>query len=234
MAAGAAAPASNTRSKIAAHTATVKQSTRLSRLVQPVRLSKAKANSGIANAVEVRRDNRQLRRLTREITKMETEVYQAMVVMDAESGKLMNNKQLMRHPKYKGKWQVSLINEFRRLANGVGGRIKGTNTIKFIKMQDVPKDRMKDVTYGQFVCMVQPEKAEQNRTRFTVGGDRINHPEKVATPTAEILVAKLLFNSVVSTQGAKFMTMDISNFYLMTLLNGQSSFVSTCEIFQTR
>jgi hypothetical protein len=33
-----------------------------------------------------------------------------------------------------------------------------------------------------------------------------------------MLVAKLLFNSVVSTPGAKFMTMDISNFYLMTPL----------------
>ena len=33
-----------------------------------------------------------------------------------------------------------------------------------------------------------------------------------------MLVAKLLFNSVVSTKGAKFMTMDISNFYLITPL----------------
>ena len=51
-----------------------------------------------------------------------------------------------------------------------------------------------------------------------VGGDRINYPGAVATPTAEMLVAKMLFNSVVSTKGAKFMTMDISNFYLMTPL----------------
>ena len=80
---------------------------------------------------------------------MESEVHQAMAVMDAESGKLLNYKQLMRHPKYKGKWQISSANEFGRLANGVGGRIKGTNTITFIRMQDVPKDRMKDVTYGQ-------------------------------------------------------------------------------------
>ena len=34
-----------------------------------------------------------------------------------------------------------------------------------------------------------------------------------------MLLAKLIFNSVVSTKGAKFMTMDISNFYLMTPLN---------------
>ncbi|EJK53065.1 hypothetical protein THAOC_27566, partial [Thalassiosira oceanica] len=41
----------------------------------------------------------------------------------------------------------------------------------------------------------------------------------VSTPTAEMLVSKILFNSVVSTKGAKFMTMDIKNFYLMTPLN---------------
>ena len=35
---------------------------------------------------------------------------------------------------------------------------------------------------------------------------------------ADMLVAKLLFNSVVSTKGAKFMTADISNFYLNTRL----------------
>ena len=33
-----------------------------------------------------------------------------------------------------------------------------------------------------------------------------------------MLVAKLLFNIVVSTRNAKFMTMDILNFYLMTPL----------------
>jgi hypothetical protein len=49
-----------------------------------------------------------------------------------------------------------------------------------------------------------------------VGGNRINYPGKVATPMAEMLVAKLLFNSVISTHGARFMTMDIANFYLMT------------------
>jgi hypothetical protein len=52
-----------------------------------------------------------------------------------------------------------------------------------------------------------------------VGGNRINYPGKVATPTAEMLVAKMLFNSVISTKDARFMTMDISNFYLMTPLH---------------
>jgi hypothetical protein len=66
----------------------------------------------------------------------------------------------------------------------------------------VPADRMKDITYGQFICTVRPKKAEPNQMQFTVGGDRINYPGKVATPTAEMLVAKLLFRSVISTKGA--------------------------------
>jgi len=78
----------------------------------------------------------------------------------------------------------------------------------------IPKSRMKDLTYRQFVCNERPEKAEVNRTCFTVGGDKINYPGAVSTPTAEMLVAKILFNSVVSTKNAKFMTIDISNFYL--------------------
>ncbi len=94
-----------------------------------------------------------------------------------------------------------------------------TNTIEFICQHEVPTKRMKDVTYRQFVCIVRPEKAEPNQTRFTVGGDRINYPSKVATPTTGMLVAKMLFNSVISTKGARFMTMDISNFYLMTPLH---------------
>jgi hypothetical protein len=78
---------------------------------------------------------------------------------------------------------------------------------------------MKDITYSQFVCTVQPKKAEPNRTRFTVGGDRINYPGKVAKPTADMLVPKMLFNSIISTRGARFMTIDISNFYLMISLH---------------
>jgi hypothetical protein len=52
-----------------------------------------------------------------------------------------------------------------------------------------------------------------------VGGDRINYPGEVATPTAEMLVAKMLFNSVISIREARFMKMDISIFYLMTPLH---------------
>ena len=62
------------------------------------------------------------------------------------------------------------------------------------------------------MCSVRSEKKEKNRTRFTVGGDRKNYPCAVATPTADMLVTKLLFNSVISTKGARFVTIDTSDF----------------------
>ena len=52
-----------------------------------------------------------------------------------------------------------------------------------------------------------------------IGEDQINYLGKVATPTADMLVAKMLLISVVSTKNAKFITMDITNFYLVILLN---------------
>ena len=74
------------------------------------------------------------------------------------------------------------------------------------------------MTYGQFISSVRPEKKENKRTKFTVGGNIIDYPGEVATPTADMLVSKILFNSVISTKWARFMTIDISNFYLMTPL----------------
>ncbi|EJK49678.1 hypothetical protein THAOC_31418 [Thalassiosira oceanica] len=41
---------------------------------------------------------------------------------------------------------------------------KATNTIKFVHKRDVPANRLRDVTYGQFVCTVRPEKKEKNRS----------------------------------------------------------------------
>ena len=91
---------------------------------------------------------------------------------------------------------------------------EGTNTIKFIPWSAIPPDRMP--TYGRIVVSVRPQKTEPNRTRLTVGGNLINYPHDVSTPTADITTAKILFNSVLSTPNAKFMTADIKDFYLNT------------------
>ena len=50
--------------------------------------------------------------------------------------------------------------------------------------------------------IVKPTKAEPIRTRLTVGG----YPNNCGTTTADLLLVKLLINSILSTIGARFMT----------------------------
>jgi hypothetical protein len=110
-------------------------------------------------------------------------------------------------------WQQSNADEIGRLAQGHGA-IKGTNTIFFIDRSKIPKGRK--VTYLRVVCAFRPEKDNPQRVRWTVGGDRIDYPGDVSTKTADLCTAKLLFNSVISTPDAKFMTGDLKDFYLGT------------------
>jgi hypothetical protein len=48
------------------------------------------------------------------------------------------------------------------------------------------------------------------------GGDYIDYPGRVSTPTARITTAKLLFNSVVSTPKARLAVFDLKYFYIGT------------------
>jgi hypothetical protein len=109
--------------------------------------------------------------ITRCFKRMENEVQQELAVMEQDTGWLLNYQQLVCNPKYKKAWNLSAANECSCLAQGVGNCIKGRNTIKFIHKRKVPTSRLKDVTYGQFVCIKRPEKAEPNQTHFTIGED---------------------------------------------------------------
>jgi len=71
------------------------------------------------------------------------------------------------------------------------------------------------VTYGLITTLIRPEKiSEPNQTRLVAGRDRVHYPGDAGTPTADLLTVKLLIYSIISTTGAKFMTMDIKDFYL--------------------
>ncbi len=134
-----------------------------------------------------------------------------------EGGKLLEYKHLITNTKTQAKWTHSYGNEIGRLAQGMPGCNTGTNTIIFIKKDQVPKARAKDVTYGLITCLVRPEKInEPNRTRLVMGGDRAHYPGDAGTPTANLLTVKILINSIISTTGTKFMTIDIKDFYLNT------------------
>ena len=59
------------------------------------------------------------------------------------------------------------------------------------------------------------KKEEKNRTRLTVSGDQIIYPGNYATLVADLLTVKILLNSVISTDGAKCMTLDTKKNLLM-------------------
>ena len=102
----------------------------------------------------------------------------AQTIHDKETNTYLRYQQLLRHPNYTKAWNISAANEFGRLAQGLkDGRVKGTDTIRFIQKDEVPSDRMKDVTYGSFSCDFKPNKEEKERTRLTTGRDRINYPD---------------------------------------------------------
>jgi hypothetical protein len=131
-------------------------------------------------------------------------------------GQYLNYRQLIRDPKHKEIWSTPAANEFRRLAQGVGGRVKGTNTIFFICKDQVPEDRIKDVTYGSYGCEIKQNKEEKHRTRLTAGGDRIHYPDNIGTPTENMTLVKVLLNSIISTENTQCIILYVKDFYLNT------------------
>ena len=105
-----------------------------------------------------------------------------------------------------------------RLAQGLPRIVEGTDTLNFIFKHEIPSDRFKDVTYARIVCNYIPENKDPNQCRITVGGNMVNYPGYCGTPTVYLLTVKILLNSVISAEGARFMILYISNFYLMTPL----------------
>ena len=141
----------------------------------------------------------------------------AEAVLDGKTGEMMEYCHLRISLRYRDVWGKLFGNEIGRLAKGMPGRVDGTNTLFFIYEEKIPQDRIKDVTYRRVVCDVWEVKKEEHRIQLTLGGDRINYTGDVSTPTACLLTVKLLLNSVISTEGSEFMTLDIIFFIWMHL-----------------
>ncbi len=54
---------------------------------------------------------------------------------------------------------------------------------------------------------------------MTVAGKNVKYPNGVGTPTAEMAATNIILNSTLSTQNAKFMTLNIKKMYLQTVLD---------------
>ena len=87
------------------------------------------------------------------------------------------------------------------------------------------------ITYAWVVVDFRPQKEDLNRVRITAGGNLIKYAGELTTRTADLTTAKMLWNSVISTDGAKFMGLDIGDFYLETPMEEYEYMIMPLHLF---
>jgi len=80
--------------------------------------------------------------------------------------------------------------------------IPGTNTMYFIPVAAILQGCK--VTYLYIICTHCLEKAVPHQVHWTVDGDCIEYLGDVSTMIADIITAKLLFDSVISIPGGQW------------------------------
>ena len=88
---------------------------------------------------------------------------------------------------------------------------KGNNAIFFIPIDKVVNG--KTIAYGCIVEEIRPHKSENRPVWLSVGRYRLDFDGVTATQCTGLETTKMLFNSTVSTPGARFGTFDIKDFY---------------------
>ncbi len=117
-------------------------------------------------------------------------------------------------------WQTAFGKDFGGMAQGDNktGQ-KGTNSIfvmTHVEIPNIPKDRT--VTFACVVVDYCPQKVDPHCIQITDGSNLINYPGNLSTQTADFTTSKLMWNSVLSTKGTKYMCLAIKNFYLTASL----------------
>jgi hypothetical protein len=76
--------------------------------------------------------------------------------------------------------------------------------------QGIPKNQR--VTYARVVVDYRPQKAYPHRICITASRNFIYYLGELSTHTANLTASKLMWNSILSTEGATYMCLDIKNF----------------------
>ena len=87
--------------------------------------------------------------------------------------------------------------------------------IFFIEHNKVTKNKVKEVTHDRIMYTIREMKKEKHMKIMTVERKNIKYQVDVSMPTAHLETAKILFNCVLSRNNAKFMKLDIGNFYFI-------------------
>ena len=84
--------------------------------------------------------------------------HQVNIIINSKRGASLKNKQLIQKPNTKHVWEESFCNKIGWLTQGYKEKIVGTNTMEFIQLKGIPKDRKKDITYDRIVVEYIPKK----------------------------------------------------------------------------
>ncbi len=118
-------------------------------------------------------------------------------------------------------WQTAFGKDFGRMAQGCNktGQ-KGSNSMFVMTHKEIRHALVakRFFTYANPVLDYWPQKDNSHYIRIMAGGNLITHNEDVSVCTANLDTAKLHWNSVISTKGAKYICLNIKNFYLTAAL----------------
>ena len=65
-------------------------------------------------------------------------------------------------------------------------------------------------TYARVVVDYPPQKEDPNRIQIAIGGNLMTYKGDTSTRTADLATSKQLWNSVLSTKGARYMCLDLN------------------------
>jgi hypothetical protein len=138
------------------------------------------------------------------------------------TGKTISSyKKLMHAPATVETWQTAFGKDFGGMAQGDNklGQ-KGTNAMFVMNHREIKNAYLKKkfFTFANPAVDYQPQKDDPNQIRITAMGNLITYEGELSVRTADINTAKMHWNSVVSTPNAKYMCLDIKNFYLTAAL----------------
>ncbi len=139
------------------------------------------------------------------------------------TGKTISSyKRLMNNPTTAEMWQTAFGKDFSGMAQGEDRKTgqKGTNSIfvmTYNEISHIPKSQT--VTYAHIVVDYCPQKADPHQICIIAGGNLINYPSELSTRTANLITSKIMWISILSTKDAKYLCLNIKNFYLSTLLD---------------
>ena len=148
--------------------------------------------------------------------------YASPMVHPTTGKTITSYKCLMHNPATAEVWQTAFGKDFGGMAQGDDktGQ-KGTNSIFVMthaKIKQAYADKV-NFTYAKIVVDFRPQKEDSYQIRITAGGNLLTYKGNISTRTADLSTSKLLWNSVLSTDGAKYMCLDIKKIYLTAALD---------------